>query len=106
VAFRFDRLTAHGETHLARTSVYTAEAKATKAEDAKKIGIGAGAGAIVGGIIGGGKGAAIGAGVGGGAGTGVVLATKGEEARVASGARVRVTLERPLTVRVPVVPSR
>jgi hypothetical protein len=101
IAFRFDRITAHGEDYRAPTSVYAAQASATKGKDAKKIGIGAGAGAIIGGIIGGGKGAAIGAGVGGGAGTGVVLATKGEEATVAAGAQVRVTLQESLTVRVP-----
>jgi hypothetical protein len=106
VAFRFERITAHDEQHSARTSVHAAEAKSTKGKDAKKIGIGAGAGAIVGGIIGGGKGAAIGAGVGGGAGTGVVLATKGEEASVAAGAQVRVTLQEPVTVRVPISPPR
>jgi hypothetical protein len=106
VAVRFDRITAHDEGHSARTSVFAAEARATKGKDAKKIGIGAGAGAIVGGIIGGGKGAAIGAGVGGGAGTGVVLATKGEEATVAAGRQVRVTLREPVTVRVPVLPSK
>lgn len=100
VAFRFDRITAHGESHEARTSAYAAQAKSTKGKDAKKIGIGAGAGALVGAIVGGGKGAAIGAGVGGGAGTGVVLATKGEEATVAAGRQVRVTLREPVTVRV------
>ena len=105
VAFRFDRITAHGEQHPARTSAYTAQARATKGKDAKKIGIGAGAGAIIGGIIGGGKGAAIGAGVGGGAGAGVVMATKGEEAVVHAGAQVRVTLQEPVTVRIPVEPK-
>jgi hypothetical protein len=106
VAFRFDRIAAHGESHEARTSAYAAQAKSTKGKDAKKIGIGAGAGALVGGIVGGGKGAAIGAGVGGGAGTGVVLATKGEEATVAAGRQVRVTLREPVTVRVPVSPQK
>jgi hypothetical protein len=106
VAFRFDRITAHAETYRTRTSVYAAEAKATKGKDAKKIGIGAGAGAIVGGLIGGGKGAAIGAGVGGGAGTGAVLATKGDEASVAAGAQVRVTLQNPISMRVRVGPSK
>jgi hypothetical protein len=104
VAFRFNRITAHGESHSAATSVYAQEAKGTKAKDAKKIGIGAGAGAIVGGIIGGGKGAAIGAGVGGGAGTGAVLATKGEEVAVAAGSQVRVTLQETVRVRVRIDP--
>jgi hypothetical protein len=102
VAFRFNRITAHGERHEARTSSYAREAEATKGKDAKKIGIGAGAGAIVGGILGGGKGAAIGAGVGGGAGTGMVLASKGDEVALPAGTQVRVTLQQPVTVRVPV----
>lgn len=102
VSFRFNRITAHGEDHRARTSLYAREAEATKGKDAKKIGVGAGAGAIIGGIVGGGKGAAIGAGVGGGAGTGMVLATKGKEVAVSAGAQVRVTLQDAVTVRVPV----
>jgi hypothetical protein len=84
--------------------VYAREAEATKGEDAKKIGIGAGAGAIVGGIIGGGKGAAIGAGVGGGAGTGAVLATKGKEVALPAGSRVTVRLEESVQVRILVTP--
>jgi len=75
-------------------------ASATKGEDATKIGIGAGAGAVVGGLLGGKSGAAKGAAVGGGAGTGVVLATKGQEMRLAPGADVTTTLTAPLTVRV------
>jgi len=69
-------------------------------EDATKVGIGAGAGAVVGAILGGKKGAAGGAAVGGGAGTGVVLATKGREVRLAPGADVTTQLTAPLTVRV------
>jgi hypothetical protein len=63
-------------------------------------GIGAGVGAAVGGLLGGKSGAAKGAAVGGGAGTGVVLATKGQEMRLAPGADVTTTLTAPLTVRV------
>ena len=58
------------------------------------------AGAIIGGLLGGKEGAAKGAAVGGGAGTGVVLATKGKEMRLAPGADVTTTLTAPLTVRV------
>ena len=73
---------------------------ATKGEDATKIGIGAGAGAIIGGLLGGKSGAAKGGAIGGGAGTGVVLATKGKEIRLAPGADVTTTLTAPLTVRI------
>jgi hypothetical protein len=79
---------------------FSRQASATKGEDATKIGIGAGAGAVVGGLLGGTKGAAQGAAVGGGAGTGVVLATRGEEVRIASGTDVSIQLAAPLTVRV------
>jgi hypothetical protein len=105
VALRFNRVTAHGETHDIATSAYAQEARGTKSKDAKKIGIGAAAGAVIGGIAGGGKGAAIGAGVGGGAGTGVVMATRGEEVRLEAGTPVSVTLTQPLTVRVLVKPE-
>ena len=64
------------------------EAEATKGEDAKKIGIGAGIGAAVGAIVGGGDGAAKGAAIGGAGGTGVVLATKG---RKCGSARARMS---------------
>lgn len=76
------------------------EARGTKAKDAGKIGIGAGAGAVVGGIIGGRKGAGIGAVVGGAGGTGVVLATRGEEVRLASGTAITTRLESPLVVEI------
>jgi hypothetical protein len=101
VTFRFDHLRTAGSTHDLRTARISRAARATKAEDAKKIGIGAGAGAVVGAIAGGKKGAAIGTAVGGGAGTGVVLATKGEEVRLGPGAVVTTTLEAPLRIRVP-----
>ena len=94
VAFRFTSLTLDDETYDIQTSSVAREAKGTKKKDAAKIGIGAGVGAIVGGIAGGGKGAAIGTAVGGGAGTGVVLATRGEEVRLAAGTPVTVRLDR------------
>ena len=76
------------------------EAEATKGEDAPKIAIGAGAGAAVGALLGGGSGAAKGAAIGGAGGTGLVLATRGEEVRLESGASVTTTLTAPLTIRV------
>jgi hypothetical protein len=103
VAFRFSSLSMDDERYDIATSRVAREARGTKKKDATKVGIGAGAGAIVGGILGGGKGAAIGAGVGAGAGTGVVMSTRGEEVRLATGTPVTVTLSSPLTIRVPTV---
>ncbi len=100
VAFRFDTLTAGGTKYNVQTAGVSRVAAATKSEDATKIGIGAGAGAVVGGLLGGKSGAAKGAAVGGGAGTGLVLATKGQEMRLAPGADVTTTLTAPLTVRI------
>jgi hypothetical protein len=100
IGFRFTTVNAADERHTIRTATVVREAKATKGDDAKKIGIGAGVGAIIGGIAGGGKGAAIGAGVGGGAGTGVVMATRGEEVRLPAGTTVSVKLTQPLTIRL------
>jgi hypothetical protein len=102
IAFRFSELSAWDSTYDITTARVSRQAAATKGEDAKKIGIGAGAGAVIGAIAGGGKGAAVGAAVGGGAGTGVVMATRGDEVRLGPGAAVRTTLESPLTLRVPV----
>ena len=100
VAFRFNTLTTDGDRYDIQTAALSRMAPATKGEDATKIGIGAGAGAIIGGLLGGKGGAAKGAAVGGGAGTGVVLATKGKEMRLAPGADVSTTLSAPVTVRV------
>ena len=68
--------------------------------------IGAGTGAGLGAIIGNNShhhtagGAAIGAGVGAAAGTGVVMATRGDEVRLAEGTSLTVALASPLKVRV------
>jgi hypothetical protein len=105
VAFNFSHVTAHDESHRIYTTSVIQEAQGTKKKDAKKIGIGAAAGAVIGGIAGGGKGAAIGAGVGGGAGTGMVMATRGDEVRLAESTPVSVRLTEPLTVRVQVSPK-
>ena len=99
IAFRFDRVAAHGETHRVQTARVTLEAQQKKSDDVKKGAVGAGVGAIIGGVAGGGSGAAIGA-VAGGAGT--VLVTKGGEVQVSPGTVVTVLMQEPLTVRVPV----
>ena len=100
IAFRFTSLRSGDTQYDVETEPQSYLAAATKGEDATKIGIGAGAGAIIGGIVGGKEGAAKGAAIGGGAGTGVVLATKGREVRLESGANVTTHLTAPLTVRV------
>jgi hypothetical protein len=102
IAIRFDRVSAWNDEYRIRTATIAREAEATKKEDATKIAIGAGAGAVVGAIAGGKKGAAIGTAVGGGAGTGVVMATRGKEVSLGTGATVTARLQEPITVRVPV----
>jgi len=101
VAYRFNSLRAAGERYDIRTSPLAHQAAATKGQDAKKIGIGAGAGAALGAIFGGGSGAAKGAAIGGAGGTGVVLATRGKEVHLGPGAAVTTKLMAPLVVRVP-----
>jgi len=100
LAYRFDSLRHDSEGYAIQTATIAHEAEATKQEDAKKIGIGAGVGAAVGAIVGGGSGAAKGAAIGGAGGTGVVLATRGEEVRLGPGARVTTRLTEAVTVRV------
>jgi hypothetical protein len=101
LSIRFSEVVAYGETYAISTAPFVYEARGTKAEDAKKIGIGAAAGAIIGGIAGGKKGAAVGSAIGGGAGTAVVLTTPGEEIELHSGTTLQLQLVEPLTVRVP-----
>jgi hypothetical protein len=102
VSFRFNQLDLPGEGGRMpiRTAVIARQAQPTKKADATKIGGGAAAGAVIGAIAGGGDGAAKGAAIGGAAGTGVVLATRGKEVRLAPGTPVVVRLLQPLTVRV------
>lgn len=101
IAFTFNRLAVRNEKLDIRTARISRQAQSTKKEDAKKVGIGAGAGAVIGAIAGGGKGAAIGTAIGGGAGAGVVMATKGEEVKLGAGNQVTVTLQEPIRVLVP-----
>jgi outer membrane lipoprotein SlyB len=98
IALRFDRLSAHGEDYDMRTDRISRQARATKKQDAAKVGIGAGFGAAIGAIAGGGKGAAIGSAVGAGAGTGAVVATRGEEVRLEAGTVVTTKMREPLRV--------
>jgi hypothetical protein len=98
LGFTFDRLSTRTGVLKIRTSYVSQEAASGKTKDAKVIGGGAGIGAVIGGIIGGKKGAAIGATIGGAGGTGVVLATKGEEIRLATGTEINVRLDEPIRV--------
>jgi len=100
IAYRFNSLNHAGERYRIATAPLSHRAPATKGEDATKIAVGAGAGAAVGALLGGGDGAAKGAAIGGAGGAGVVLATRGEEVRVGSGASVTTRLTAPLTIRV------
>ena len=100
VSYRFNSLTHAGDQYDVQTAPLAHRAEATKRKDAAKIAIGAGAGAAIGALLGGGDGAAKGAAIGGAGGTGVVLATRGEEVRLAPGAMVTTRLTAPLTVRV------
>lgn len=70
----------------------------SKKKDAMKIGIASGVGAAIGAIAGGGKGAAIGAGAGAAGGTGVVMATRGEPATIASESLLTFHTTAPITV--------
>jgi len=101
IALRFNRVVVADTPYTIRTARIVREAEATKGEDAKKVGIGAGAGAVIGAIAGGKKGAAIGTAVGGGAGGGMVLATKGKEVSLGSGATVKTTIEEPVKINAP-----
>jgi hypothetical protein len=101
LAYRFNSLIHDKERYEIATAPLSHEADATKGEDATKIAVGAGAGAAIGALLGGGDGAAKGAAIGGAGGTGAVLATRGEEVRLGSGANVTTRLTAPLTLRIP-----
>jgi hypothetical protein len=93
-------VTPNSEAISVSTEALYRQARATKAKDATKIGIGSGIGAAIGAIAGGGKGAAIGAGAGAGAGTGVVLATRGDAAVIPSESVLTFRLREPVTAKV------
>ena len=99
LGLRFDRISFRSVTYDIATKPLYWVAEGTKKDDAVKIGVGAAAGAIIGAIAGGKKGAAIGTAVGAGGGTAVVLATDGDEIRVAPGRKLKVSLTDPLVIR-------
>lgn len=99
LGLRFNRLQTGSVTYDIDTRPMSWIAESTKKEDAIKIGAGAAAGAVIGAIAGGKKGAAIGSAIGAGGGTAVVLATEGQDIRLAAGRRLKVSLTNPLTIR-------
>lgn len=99
LGLRFDRIAFRSVTYDISTRPIYWVAENNKKDDAVKIGVGAAAGAIIGAIAGGKKGAAIGTAVGAGGGTAVVLATDGDEVRLASGRKLKVSLTDPLLIR-------
>jgi hypothetical protein len=99
LGLRFTRLQTGSVTYDIDTKPLSWVAEATKKEDAVKIGAGAAAGAVIGAITGGKKGAAIGSAIGAGGGTAVVLATEGQDVRLAAGRKLKVSITNPLTVR-------
>ena len=100
LALRFTSIVIDGRRESLRTNPVSFQGEASKGEDAVKIGAGAGIGAAIGGILGGGSGAAKGAAIGGAAGTGTVLATRGKEVELESGADLTPTLAGPVDVEV------
>ena len=101
LAFSFDELDIDGDRYEIRSDTVLYEAESTKTEDAKKIGIGAGAGAVTGGLLGGRRGAGAGTAIGGGAGTAMVLTTAGQEVLLRPGTPVEVSLAQPLVLLIP-----
>ena len=99
LGLRFTRLETGAVTYDIETRPMSWVAESTKKEDAVKIGAGAAAGAVIGAITGGKKGAAIGSAIGAGGGTAVVLATEGQDIRLAAGRKLKVSLTNPLTIR-------
>lgn len=99
LGIRFTQIAFRSVTYDIATRPLYWVAQSTTKEDALKIGAGAAAGAVIGAIAGGKKGAAIGTAVGAGGGTAVVLATDGDEIRLASGRKLKVSLTEPLVIR-------
>ncbi|MDE0125493.1 MAG: hypothetical protein OXN97_13045 [Bryobacterales bacterium] len=82
ISLELQEIEFQGSRHALRTDIVTLEAEATRARDAKRVGIGAGLGAVAGGLLGGKSGAAKGAAIGSASGGVVVLLTKGREVQL------------------------
>jgi hypothetical protein len=98
LSLRFSEVNVNGRWHRIGTQRISLVARDSHKKDGVIIGGGAGAGAIIGAIADGKEGAAKGALLGAGTGTGVVLATRGKEVGIGSGARWRVRLTQPLVI--------
>jgi len=94
----FQLHTADGQKVNIATETFQKEGEQTRKSDAAKVAGGAAVGAALGAIFGGGKGAAIGAGTGAAAGTGVVVATRGKPATLATETRISFRLKSPVTI--------
>ncbi|MGE5325855.1 MAG: hypothetical protein ACM3NO_02350 [Deltaproteobacteria bacterium] len=92
------QVTVNGQEYTVASGPYVAQGASRGKSSAKRIGGGAGLGALIGAIAGGGKGAAIGAGIGAGAGTAVQMATRGEQVKVPSEAKIEFVLRNSLTI--------
>ena len=99
VGIRLTALQTEGRTYVLDARV-SRTAPATKAKDAKTIGIPAAGGAVVGAIVGGKKGAAVGAAIGGGGGAAVVMSTPGKPVVLERGSVLPVHLEQAIEMRV------
>ena len=91
-------ITANGTTYDVTSGYYTQQGASRGKRTAETVGGGAALGALIGAIAGGGKGAAIGAGVGAAAGGGVQAATKGQQVKIPSEAKLDFTLKAPINV--------
>jgi hypothetical protein len=90
-----------GKTTPITTKNWALEAESTKKKDGVIVGGAAAVGTAVGALSGGKKGAAEGAAVGAGAGTGAVLVTKGKEVELGPEAKLKFTLEKPVSLAAP-----
>jgi uncharacterized protein YcfJ len=90
--------TADGQRIAIQTDSFEHHAPTSHGEDVRRAGTAAVVGAAIGAMAGGGKGAGIGAAAGGAAGAGVVLATRGDSAKLASETRIRFRLREPVTI--------
>ena len=100
LAVSFDTVEVDGRIHRVSTHALGVLGQQAHKKDAAIIGGGAGAGALLGALVDGKGGAAKGALIGGASGTGVVLGTRGPDVTIPAGARYRVRLADPLSLRI------